>query len=394
MSVVSSRNPQIDLRELQNRIASWLHIPAEDAELIDFVLTVYKSNEIPGDPLWGLVIDASGGGKTEMLRSLRPRRDAYFLSGLTEKTLVSGYRDPNKPNHDPSLLPQIDGKVLVIKDLSPLLSMRRETRNAILADLRDAYDGFTDQGRGNLGRISYQARFSLLAASTLAVERFDAIDGELGERCVKFRMRSGETHEKVEQAIKNIGKDNDMRGEIERLVSSFLDGLPAAPQSPEIPTALLPALTSIADFAATARSHVPRDRQHNLRYLPRPEVGTRLGKELAKLLVTLALIRGKPAAGMEELRTVVRVAEDCMPPNRLLVLRYSRCCGGLKTSEVAEYTKLPRSTADQVLEDLHVLQIVERTALKNGIVASDESLWQIARQWGERLENIPILMPQ
>jgi hypothetical protein len=381
---------------LQNRIASWLHIPAEDAELIDFVLAVYKSNEIPGDPLWGLVIGASGDGKTEMLRSLRPLRDAYFLSGLTEKTLVSGYRDPNKPNHDPSLLPQIDGKVLVIKDLSPLLSMRRETRNAILADLRDAYDGFTDQGRGNLGRISCQARFSLLAASTLAVERFDAIDGELGERCVKFRMRSGETYEKVEQAIRNIGKDSDMRGEIERLVSSFLDGLPAAPQSPEIPEAVLPVLTSIADFAATARSHVPRDRQHNLRYLPRPEVGTRLGKELAKLLVTLALIRGKPAAGMEELRTLVRVAEDCMPPNRLLVLRELRCAG-LKTFEVAERTMLPRSTANQVLEDLHVLQIVERAALNEvakRLGIDDESLWQITRQWRQRLENLPILMPQ
>jgi hypothetical protein len=104
-------------------------------------------------------VDASGGGKTELLSALQKRPSAYFLSSLPEKTLISGYRDPKHKDRDPSLLPQLDGKVLVIKDLSPLLSMRRESRNQILGDLRDAYDGFTDQGRGNLGRVYYTARF-------------------------------------------------------------------------------------------------------------------------------------------------------------------------------------------------------------------------------------------
>ena len=189
------------LEKLRNQINRWLHIAPEDSDLIDYVLAVYVSNEMPGDPLWGLVIDAPGGGKTELLRSLRKRPDAYFLSSLTDKTLISGYRHPKRPTKDPSLLPQLHGKVLVIKDLSPLLAMRRETRNTILADFRDAYDGFSDQGRGNIGRVSYEAKFSLLAASTLAIERFDAVDQELGERFVKFRMRSEWNGDKVRKAI-------------------------------------------------------------------------------------------------------------------------------------------------------------------------------------------------
>src|SRR6266566_4468202 len=174
----------------------WLCIPPEDTELIDFCLAVYKSREIPGDPLWGIIIDASGAGKTELLRAFRKRKDSYFLSKITEKTLVSGYRDPKNPKKDPSLLPELNEKVLVIKDLAPLLSMRRESRNAIISELRDAYDGFTDQGRGNIGKVGYESRFTLVAASTLAIERADSIDQELGERFIKFRCRGDGSKEK------------------------------------------------------------------------------------------------------------------------------------------------------------------------------------------------------
>lgn len=196
-----------DIRQLRADLARWLSIPPEDRDLVDFALSVYKSHEIPGDPLWGIIIDASGAGKTELLRAFRNRPDAYFLSNLTENTLVSGYRDPKTPDKDPSVLPELDEKVLIIKDLAPLLGMRAEARSAVIAGLRDAYDGFTDQGRGNLGRVSYDSRFSLLAASTLAIERTDTVEQELGERFIKFRARSGESRDKVRKAISNIGSD-------------------------------------------------------------------------------------------------------------------------------------------------------------------------------------------
>jgi hypothetical protein len=383
------------LEDLRSRIAHWLHIPVEDADVIDFVLAVYKSNELAGDPLWGHVIDASGGGKTEVLRSLRNRSDTYFLSGLTEKTLISGYRDPKHPGQDPSLLPKLNGKVLIIKDLSPLLSMRRESRNVILAQLRDAYDGFTDQGRGNVGRVSYQSRFSVLAASTLAVDRFDAIDEELGERSVKFRMRSTHTSDKVQQAIKNVGRDSGMRDEIERAVSRFLNGLPKGTHNQQIPDALLQPLTVIADFTAIVRSHVARDRQHNLRYLPRPEVGTRLGKELAKLLVSLAAVRMKPAPSLQELRTVARVAEDCMPPNRLLVLRAIRQYGTLRLADIVRETGLPRTTAAQVLDDLRVVKVINYATeqIQDPVIEPPEELWQLHPDWQEKLRDVPFLGP-
>lgn len=363
---ISSTSVPID--DLRARITQWLHIPDEDAEIIDLILAVYASNRIPGDPLWGLVVDASGGGKTELLRSLRGRSDTYFLSKLTDKSLKSGYRDPKRPTADPSLLPKLDGKILVIKDLSPLLSMRRESRNTIVSDLRDAYDGFSDDAFGNVGRISYESRFSLVAASTLAIEQFSAVHQELGERFIKIRARGNENRAKVRRAIRNVGQDNSQRDDIRKAINEFLDQLPAYAIE-GIPQELQEPLSVLADFIATARSGVARDRNHDLCYMPRSEVGTRLGKELGKLLLGLAYVRSKNVPDQQDLKTVCRVAEDCLPPNRFLVLRSiiaGQPCG------------LPESTAQHAREELQILGIL------NG-------KFELIDDWKDALKNVPQL---
>lgn len=347
------------MEKLRADLARWLSIPREDRDVIDFTLAVYKSHEIPGDPLWGIIIDASGAGKTELLRAFRNCPDAYFLSNLTENTLVSGYRDPKSPDRDPSVLPELNEKVLVIKDLAPLLGMRAEARSAVIAGLRDAYDGFTDQGRGNLGRISYEARFTLLAASTLAIERTDTIEQELGERFIKFRARSSDTTDKVRTAIRNLGADSVMRHDIEGAISGHLDQLPKA-NNAQVPADLREPLVKLAVFTAKARSPVARDRNGAIQYLPRPEVGTRLGKELGKLLLALALVRGNSKPDETDFITVVRVAEDCVPPNRILVLNALRTSAvPVSSAEIERQTGLPHTTALRTLEDLEALGIVE-----------------------------------
>ena len=254
-------------------------------------------------------MDASGGGKTELLRSFRGHPDAYFLSKLTEKSLISGYRDPDEPGKDPSLFPELDGKILIVKDLAPILEMRRESRNKILADFRDCYDGFSDSGTGKTGRVCYQARFTFLVACTLAVERFDSVEQELGERMVRFRARGQTSLLKTHKAILSIGRDEPMRDEMQALIRNFLSSV-LDPTLVGFPDNVIDPLTRVSDFTARARSHVARDRWGDLQYLPRPEVGTRLGKELGKLLLSLAAIRGKSVPDQEDFGTVCRVADD------------------------------------------------------------------------------------
>jgi len=362
-----------DIGTLRAHIMRWLSIPDEDADLIDFCLAVYRSNAIPGDPLWGMIIDASGAGKTELLRAFRKREDVYCLSNLTEKTLISGYRDPTNPEKDPSLLPELNGKMLVIKDLAPLLSMRRESRNSIFAQLRDAYDGFTDQGRGNIGKVAYESHFTMLTAATLAIERYDTVDQELGERFIKIRSRGDGARDKVRKAISNIGNDDSMREDIDAALSSFMNSLPQA-KPMRIPERLQEALTDLADFTAKARSPVSRNRNGELQYTPKPEVGTRLGKELGKLLLALGVVHGKSEPDDAEFAIVQRVAEDCLPPNRLRVIDVLRSSEEAPTiSDIEDSSGLPRSTISKALDDLEVLGAIERLYWEE----HECSVWQI-----------------
>lgn len=351
--------------ELRTEIGKWLSIPPEDLDLIDFCLAVFVSQQIPGDPLWGMIVDASGGGKTELLRAFRCHPDAYFLSKLTEKSLISGYRDPEHPGKDPSLLPELDEKVLIVKDLAPILQMRRESRNKILADFRDAYDGFSDNAVGTLGRICYQARFTFLVACTLAVERFDCVEQELGERMVRFRAHGQFGLAKTRRAIRAIGGDGEMREEMQRLIGNFLSQVRLS--ADRVPDRLLEPLAQLSDFTARARSHVQRDRKGDLQYLPRPEVGTRLGKELGKLLLALAAVRAKPEPDKADFATVCRVADDCIPPNRLAVIQALRQ-GPMTLAEIKRATNLPHGTAQRVLDNLRVLGIVEGTGDPQNLV--------------------------
>jgi hypothetical protein len=224
----------------------------------------------------------------------------------------------------------------------------------------------------------------------MAVERFDAVDQELGERFVKARMRANDNVSKVRRAIANIGKDDSMRNEIALAVSGFLDMLPPAPDDLSLSAEDCEALTTISDFTATARSSVPRDKQHNLRYVPRPEVGTRLGKELAKLHWALGLVRGKVRPESSELLTVGRVAEDCLPPNRLAVLRTMRFAAA-GVSDIAARTGLPRSTVKQTLEDLQVLRLITSNEQPGSADAQKDAPWRLVPDWTEKLKAVPFL---
>lgn len=208
-------------------------------------------------------------------------------------------------------------------------------------------------------------------------------------------MRSNETGNKVLQAIRNIGRDDDFRTFLEHSISRHLDS-----QSPCKEIRISPEfqghLTTISDFTATARPCVSRDRNHNLLYQSRPEIGTRLGKQLAKLFGSLSIVRGKQEPEVEDLRTVARVAEDCLPPNRLAVLRCLRTSQEpSKTSKIARLISLPWSTAKQTLKDLEALGMIvggPKNKYDTPGNCDQDPTWQLTMAWWAAIADLPILV--
>ncbi len=330
-----------------------------DPDLLDVVFGVVIAHRIDGDPVWLFIIGAPGDGKTEALRALFECPDIYALSTLTPGSLISGYI-VDEGEDDPSLLPKLDGKILVVKDFTAVLQMPNEARQEILGILRDAYDGEAGKAFGTGDVRKYKSRFGFLAAVTPVIESYWGVAAQLGERFLRFRIISEGRKEKVRRALANSSAESTMREELMMAAHGVLAQKFTA--IPAIAASIERRLIALADFVALARSEVARDRQGVMQYAPAPEVGTRVGKELQKFAQGIAMARGKPSVDDDIYRIVCRVGHDCIPSLRGLLLNelWKNRAKFEPTSVIADGADLPTDTANAWLGDLRLLGIVER----------------------------------
>jgi hypothetical protein len=136
------------------------------------------------------------------------------------------------------------------------------------------------------------------------------------------------------------------------------------------PTALVtdqPELRALAQWATWARSPVSRNRwgDHEIEYVPRPEVGGRL---LASLLQLQA---GAHLIGLREHTTtclVNKLALDVIPAMRSRALTHLLDQPELRptTRTIADTVGLPTAITGRTCEDLAALGIVERSSDTGG----------------------------
>jgi len=352
----------MELAKVKNVANRWLYL--EDDIYIDVVLATVIAHSFGGDPLWLMLIGASGSGKTELLRALSGDR-VYHLSNLTPQTLVSGLK---LQRGDPSLLPEIDGKVLVVKDLTTLLSENAKDRSKIFGQLRDLYDGFTSKAFGSgVGKRSYGCHVGLVAAVTPAIERYQAMDQALGERFLNYRLAPVDVDRRVARAMENEGRQPEMRHELERTVLEFLlHEWPVSSDSVTIPKAYIARILALAVATAQLRTQVQKTRAGAVAFVPEPEVGTRLAVQLTKLGRALTIVRGASTLGESEYEVLQKVAQDSIPSVRLRLVSALADLSGpssvyVETSSVAERSLIPVHSTRIGLEDLRLLGLAEST---------------------------------
>ena len=383
----------ITLEELKAVMGRWLHL--SDPEVVDVVLVASIAVSIPGDPLWLMLIGPPGSIKTETLRGLSGKK-VHSLDQLTPHTLITGLKSEDAID----LLPLLDGKLLVVKDFSAILSDERNL-NQILADFRGAYDGYLEKGFGSgVGVKRYESRFGLIAASTGAIDRYWSVAQQLGDRMLKFRVRTDKRKAEA-KAFKSAGQEKEMRATINRAMSALMGRLESNLKVPEIPRAIEARIEKLAGFAALFRSEVMRDRMHHIIGVPDSEVGTRLAKQFKKLALSLAVVREHGEVKETEYDTLRRVAMDTVPSKRMRIVKalpeLERVGGGEdgekivypKSSEVGQHVRLPTTTTTEELEDLWGLGILERHG-----VEEREYRWELKRELRDMMAECGIIETQ
>lgn len=380
------------------------HYYFSDENVIDVVLGVVAGNHFDNDPLWLYLISAPSSGKTELLLSTQLCEETFFLSDFTAASLISGYKDPPKESkprgkekntvemelnleaeagigdmaeteaeagdldlscrqEDYSLLPKLNGKVLVTKDFSVIHDKPAETRSQILAILRDVYDGFASRALGNSAPKGYHSRFNYLAGMTPDIEKSWSLN-TLGERFLMYRITIESPRDHARRALDNVRMKKGalkVREQLQQAVKEFMDNLDRF--EPEVDDEMTERILDLAQLLSTCRTYVHREKNDDMPCLPQPELASRVGKQLMRVGQSVALVRGRKKVTNQEFQVMKRIALDSLPTNRRLLLtalwQHEENPQPLETF-ASKVSRISKNTVRRELDNLTELGVVKR----------------------------------
>jgi hypothetical protein len=363
MVMTANGTGALTLAAVHDAFGKWLAFPTDDAtrpryDLVDIALAVVVANRMTADPLWVFLVAPPSSGKTEIINSLRDVPDVFPLSSLTSQTFASGFE---RKGVETSLLPKIAGKTVTMKDFTTILTMYREKRAEILAQLREIYDGSYSKQWGNGKELDWSGKIGLLAGVTGVIDREYALGAILGERFLMYRVKGASARTLARRAIQqNSTWEQDQRQTLRQVVADYLAGLlPVAPPTSE---PMLEGMAALAEFTAKARSPVFFDaRTGAIDLIPEPEAPGRLAKQFTLLARALAVVRQESAVSMATYSTVVQVAHDSLPATRKVVLQaVLDQVVPANTTEIATGIDYPTSSTRKYLEELAAVCFVVR----------------------------------
>lgn len=354
----------------------WLYLP--DPSLVHVVLATVAANHTDEDPLWLIVIGASSGGKTEVLNAIGGLADVHQAATMTEGSLLSGTPKRDAKGAKGGLLREIgDFGIIVCKDFTSVLSMNRDTRAAMLAALREIYDGAwtrhigTDGGR----TLAWTGKVGLLAGSTAAWDAHHAVVGAMGERFLSFRlpdMDAPKRSAQAQKALTNRRSERQMRQELAGIVERFFKGLDLTSEPPAMTDAEITRVIALGSLVTRCRSAVERDsHSRDIALILDTEAPARLTMALGRLYSGLRTIGLSADAAWP---IVIRCGLDSLPKVRRDVFNVLVEVEHLDTTRIATRTGYPTGTTRRVLEDLTAHHAVSR--LPSGQGKADE--WCLA----------------
>lgn len=351
---------RIEASAVREAYAGWLHLP--DLDVIDVLFGSILANRLSGDPLWMFLIAPAGGTKTEFCMSLADAPTVECLSSLTPHTLVSG---ANFGGGDPSLLPRLRNRILVIKDFTTILNLHPTDREAIFGILRDAYDGEFTKSFGNGITRHYKSKFGIIAGVTPAIEHYVEDNVALGERFLRYKLLIADSisgrQEFLKRALKNSSHEKEMRLELRAIAKSVLSYKYESHTLPEASESTEEQIISIAQILSMFRGVVSRNRYTNeVQHKPFHELGTRLTKQFIKLACGISLFRNERRITKEVLTIVRKVAESTIPTLLCDTISAMQIEKSYQADEVSHLIHMPIMVTQRLLENLTMLHICER----------------------------------
>jgi hypothetical protein len=355
-------------------------------------LGTVAANRLDGDPVWLLLVAPPAYGKSEILQAISELDDAHSAATLTEGALLSGTpaKDKTKGARGGLLKAIGDFGIIVAKDFGSVLSMHRDARAAVLAALREIYDGHWTRHVGVDGgkTLHWSGKVGFLAGVTDAIERHHAVTASMGERFILCRFPNTDPDTQSRQSLRNVGKEAQMRRELGEAVRTLFASRLDHPRP--VTDTEQGKLINLAGFTVQARSSVERDpyQSREIVLVPAAEAPGRLVKQLVGLLNGLDAI-GVPRP--DAWNVINQMAWDSLPTLRRKILAYLYGVDQPQTTtEVATAVAHPTTTTKRTLEDLTAHNVVLRDPQGKG----KADLWELSNEAQRRITGIGHLPAQ
>ncbi|VEI03738.1 Uncharacterised protein [Acidipropionibacterium jensenii] len=330
-----------------------------DTDSLDLILASLAVQRMNGLPLWPLILSGSGNAKTETVNTATAVGAVAVSTISSEGALLSASSAKDRAEDATGgLLREIgsDG-VLVVKDMTSILSANGDIMKTVLGALREIYDGSWVRKTGSDGgkSLEWAGRLTVIGAVTSSWDEHQSAVSAMGDRFCLIRVDSSKGRTRQgRQAMANTGDEKLMAAELERAVKSVMDD--ADTEGVKLTDEEGETLLVAADLVTRARSSVVHDRRGNPEYAMQPEMPTRFAKQLAQI------VRGGVAVGMDRVDAValaMRVAHDSIPPLRLEIMEFLQGRELTKVLDIRKGVGKPRTTVKQELERMELLGLLD-----------------------------------
>ncbi len=382
-----------------------------DSSIFDLVVATFiaaKLRTVP--PIWLMLVGAPSSFKTELVR-LIDLPEIYSLDTLTENAFASGYVMPDGSDPD-DLLPRLDGKCFVIKDLTTLFSLKEDTIKKILGDLASIFDGKYEKFTATRGMVRYYSQFSMVTCITPAIlSKHHRYMHQLGGRFFFVRVPelTPETRKRGHEIAWDATDREERIRQARQVVSTYCHQLSekAMLLYPKIePEAkdIQEWINTAADFIARARGttttkHLSFEKEkieggekEKIDYYevsdPQIEQPWRILNQLRSLARVLAAMRGKTKVTHEELESLKVITISSMPIDRAIVVAELLKGDKLCSREVGELINKSTKTAGRDLKELTSLGLLLVEEVNDPKTARDAKGYSLKPEYKEFLTGL------
>jgi hypothetical protein len=336
-------------------------------------LAVVVSTDCIGDQLWVKFMSPPSTGKTSICEALAVATQ-YVKSVSTLTGLHSGYRSDRKGSTDHSLIPQMAGKSLVVKDADTLL--KAPNREQILSQLRDLYDTTSRAYyRHGVSRDYENIRSTIMLFGTGSLRELDASD--LGARfldCTIMDTIDDELEDDISgrvayRALRNLAVMSNGKAEerttpemtlMKQLMGGYVTYLRKNAAS------LLARVTASDENVEKCRnlakfvSYMRARPSHKQQEVVERELSARLVEQLVRLMGCLSAVLGRWTVDDEIIRRVEQVAMDTARGRTLEITRclYGAGAPGMEKSVLAVHTTDTEEKLGYFLQFLRKIGVV------------------------------------